>query len=344
MKRALIAPAAAVTLLFVGLPVLGGFMLLMLPGQALQAGVAGVSRFAHDTIPAAALQDYIDAARTCPGLSWTVLAGIGAEESDHGRSKLPGVSSGQNSAGAKGPMQFLQATWNAFHLPGMDDIYNHRDAVFAAAHYLCSNGAADAEKLWHALWLYNNANWYVADVLSWASQYAADPTQTTVVASVTPSTGDPFAGACHPVVTQVFGPVDNTLEPAVFGFAHFHTGIDLACAAGTPIHALTDGVAHVTGGCAAGVFICGSGWGNSVVVEVQLQLAGEAAPTHYFIRYAHLLVPTVVDGQAVHSGDLIGLEGTTGNSTGPHLHFEVDRGALGLTHAVAPTFMLTLAA
>jgi len=43
--------------------------------------------------------------RQCPGLSWTVLAGIGKVESDHGRTSLPGVRSRQNFAGAAGPMQ-----------------------------------------------------------------------------------------------------------------------------------------------------------------------------------------------------------------------------------------------
>src|SRR5262245_55927787 len=43
------------------------------------------------------------------GIPWNVLAGIGKVETSHGTSKLPGVSSGENYAGAGGPMQFLQA-------------------------------------------------------------------------------------------------------------------------------------------------------------------------------------------------------------------------------------------
>jgi len=291
------------------------------------------SALAVADIPAAALRDYQDAAQTCPGLSWTVLAGIGKVESDHGRSTLPGVHSGQNSAGARGPMQFLLNTWNAFHLPGLDNVYDLHDAAFAAAHYLCSNGAGLAAKLRQAIWQYNHAWWYVDEVLAHATRYAADATRTVIIAALRP--GDPFAGTCRPVVTQGYGPTEQPGEPAVFGFAHFHTGIDLACVAGTPIHSLTDGIAHVTTG-------WGSGFGNNVVTEVQLQLPGDSSPQRYYLRYGHLLVLTVADGAVVHAGDILGLEGSTGYSTGPHLHFEVDRGAASVQNAVDPAPLLAV--
>ncbi|MFI5065394.1 MAG: hypothetical protein ACHP9Z_15660, partial [Streptosporangiales bacterium] len=54
-----------------------------------------------DTIPPAYLALYLDAAQTCPGLPWAVLAGIGKAESDHGQSAAPGVHSGANYAGAE---------------------------------------------------------------------------------------------------------------------------------------------------------------------------------------------------------------------------------------------------
>ena len=298
-----------------------------------QSEPAPASAFASVDIPPTALRAYQDAAQSCPGLSWTVLAGVGKVESDHGRSALPGVHSGQNSAGAMGPMQFLQGTWNFFHLPGLDDVYDLRDAAFAAARYLCSNGAGLAEKLRSAVWHYNHAWWYVDEVLAQATRYAADATRTVVIAAL--RAGDPFAGACRPVVTQGFGPTSLVGEPPVFGFVHFHTGIDLACVAGTPIHTLTDGLAHVTTG-------WGGGFGNNVVVEVQLQLPGDAGPQRYFIRYGHLLVVAVADGAVVHAGDIVGLEGSTGYSTGPHLHFEVDRGGASVQYAVDPTSLLAV--
>ncbi len=55
---------------------------------------------------------YQEAAATCSGLPWTVLAAIGTVESDNGQSTLPGVHSGANAAGAEGIMQFEPATFS----------------------------------------------------------------------------------------------------------------------------------------------------------------------------------------------------------------------------------------
>ena len=133
---------------------------------------ASASATAEADIPVDALHDYQDAARTCNGLPWAVLAGIGKVESNHGRSTLPGVHSGANFAGAMGPMQFLAATWSAYHAPGMGDVYRHRDASFAAARLLCANGAGSPEGRRRAIFAYNHDWSYVALVLSWAGKYA----------------------------------------------------------------------------------------------------------------------------------------------------------------------------
>jgi hypothetical protein len=61
---------------------------------------------------------YQQAAATCPGLPWTIVAAIGTVESDNGQSNLPGVHSGANSAGAEGPMQFEPATFALWHMSG----------------------------------------------------------------------------------------------------------------------------------------------------------------------------------------------------------------------------------
>jgi Peptidase family M23 len=312
------------------------FMATMLTLGGLPTGSAP-SRLAQADIPAEALRDYQDAAATCQGLSWTVLAGVGKVESDHGRSSAPGVHSGQNAAGAEGPMQFLPATWAAYHVPGLDDVYALRDAAFAAARYLCASGAGIAGRLRDAVFAYNHAWWYVDEVLGWAARYAADVVQAPAAVG---QPGDPFAGACRPVVTQPYGPTALAGEPVVNG-VRFHTGIDLACPQGTPVHSLTDGLAHVTAGCADGEQACGGGFGNNVVVEAVMSLPGELAPQRYFVRYAHLLGgPALADGSVVHAGDILGLEGATGFATGPHLHFEVDRGAPTVLDSVDPAPLL----
>ncbi|MEU5994452.1 lytic murein transglycosylase [Spirillospora sp. NPDC047418] len=115
---------------------------------------------------------YKQAATTCPGLSWTVLAAIGQVESDHGR------NAGPSSAGALGPMQFMPATWKAYGVDGdrdgKADIMNPFDAIPGAAKYLCANGAGRGGKqLYRAVWHYNHADWYVQKVLNLAKAYAA---------------------------------------------------------------------------------------------------------------------------------------------------------------------------
>lgn len=109
------------------------------------------------------------------GIPWNVLAGIGKEETNHGRSSLPGVHNGQNYAGAGGPMQFLAATFNSYAVDGnhdgKKDRYDPADAIFTAARYLKANGAPD--RTWNAIWHYNHASWYVDDVLTYAKHYAS---------------------------------------------------------------------------------------------------------------------------------------------------------------------------
>ncbi|MGI5323804.1 transglycosylase SLT domain-containing protein [Actinomadura nitritigenes] len=116
------------------------------------------------------------AAGTKYGIPWSVLAGVGKVESDHGRSKLPGVSSGENYAHAAGPMQFIPGTWKAYGTKDINDRYNPALAIPAAAKYLKALGAATNPR--KALWQYNgaaNSSWGYADlVLSWAKRYDKD--------------------------------------------------------------------------------------------------------------------------------------------------------------------------
>lgn len=142
-------------------------------------GAAGLrpapTALATATIPAEELDLYGRAAATCPGLSWLVLAGIGAVESAHGTSTAPGVHIGANFAGAMGPMQFLAGTWAAYGVDGDGDgvrnVYDPADAIFGAANYLCASGGGDVSTLRRALWTYNHADWYVEQVLQLAARY-----------------------------------------------------------------------------------------------------------------------------------------------------------------------------
>jgi len=130
-------------------------------------------------IPANYLTWYVAAARTCRGLAWEVLAGIGTMESNNGRSNARGVHQGKNRKGAEGPMQFEPATFAdyAVRIERFQKLtpYNPADAIFTAARMLCADGAAYGSRpgLKRAIFAYNHAHWYVQDVLAIAASYTA---------------------------------------------------------------------------------------------------------------------------------------------------------------------------
>jgi len=109
-------------------------------------------------------------------------------------------------------------------------------------------------------------------------------------------------------------PMPNARTTSCFGkrWGVLHAGVDLAMPEDTPILAAGAGVVHDAGWLY-------TGYGNSVVID-----HGGGVLTHY----AHMNKTAVRKGQRVRPGDLIGYEGSTGDSTGPHLHFEVHIGAL----------------
>jgi membrane-bound lytic murein transglycosylase B len=106
------------------------------------------------------------------GVRWEVLAAINEIETDYGRNL------NVSSAGAQGWMQFMPATWKMYgtdaNRDGDRDPYNPVDAIFAAAKYLKAAGAET--DLRRAIFAYNHADWYVADVLERAEAIAAMPT------------------------------------------------------------------------------------------------------------------------------------------------------------------------
>ena len=91
-----------------------------------------------------------------------------------------------------------------------------------------------------------------------------------------------------------------------------HKGIDLAAPTGTPVYAAQDGVVAK-----AGYGVLDRSYGNQVFLS---------HGNGYYTNYAHLSKITVKTGDKVVAGQVIGLCGSTGRSTGPHLHFEVHLG------------------
>jgi cell wall-associated NlpC family hydrolase len=170
--------AAAAAIVAVVFPLALLFFAGAAGSSALAASVGGgPSALALADIPPAYLAWYMDAAPTCAGLPWGVLAGIGKVESDHGRSTARGVHSGANLAGAEGPMQFLPSTFARFAV-NVDHgrpltPYDPADAIYTAAAMLCVDGAATGTStgIQQAVFAYNHSHSYVSQVLAWSARY-----------------------------------------------------------------------------------------------------------------------------------------------------------------------------
>jgi hypothetical protein len=224
------------------------------PASARGTGQRGASSFALADIPRRYLSFYTDAAAACRGLSWQVLAAIGKIESDHGRSSAPGVRSGVNRFGCcAGPMQFnirngRPSTWDTWGTGVVAQVYDPAHAVPAAARKLCADGLARPDSIHHdpcpsvlggaalhtALKRYNNACWYVHEVVTLAGRYTAS--------SPPPPSRDPFVRAlvtnkrittttshgCDPKTDLASGRLDLRVQSLLAVLAERHA-IRLSC-------------------------------------------------------------------------------------------------------------------
>lgn len=137
-------------------------------------------------------------------------------------------------------------------------------------------------------------------------------------------------GSCRPstgVIRQEFGYTDFAIAGAYGGGPH--TGIDLNAGYGSPIYAAFDGtVIEATP--------YNGAWGNSVMIKhIKDGII-------FYTRYAHLSAITVANGEQVKACQQVGREGTTGYSTGPHLHFGVYIGGTDESNAVNPVNVIKI--
>ncbi|MCM0000667.1 MAG: M23 family metallopeptidase [Erythrobacter sp.] len=145
---------------------------------------------------------------------------------------------------------------------------------------------------------------------SWTAIERTSPTIGTVEAPAAYSSPVPTRGISVPsrmplegaALTSSFG---MRTHP-VLGGRRQHHGIDLAAPTGTPVYATADGI------------VSRADWYSSYGLYISLE-HGASMQT----RYAHLSRLAVASGDSVKKGDLIGYVGSTGRSTGPHLHYEV---------------------
>ncbi|MCZ7458209.1 peptidoglycan DD-metalloendopeptidase family protein [Streptomyces sp. WMMC940] len=234
---------------------------------------------------------------------------------------------------AQGISQFIPGTWKTW---GRDDDKNGRispfdpgDAIMAQGRFDCAlarqmkgyveDGVASGDVLDLTLAGYNAGPYavkqyggippytetrnYVRSIKALMAKYTEDLEEGgggTVPAGQ--KLAAPLKG--RPVISSPYG---VNRPGSAYGY---HTGIDFAVASGTPVYAAGAGTVTFSG--------WNSAYGNRVVVKHKSR-DGRTVET----TYNHLSARSVAKGATVQVGMLVGHSGNTGNSTGPHLHFEL---------------------
>jgi hypothetical protein len=299
-------------------------------------------------VPARAAQAYQAAGGRCPGLDWTLLAVIGAVETNHGRHagadldpatgearpwifgpRLDGTGGTaaiaiDDRAGwwgltgpwqqAVGPMQFLADTFDAHAVDadqdGVANPHDIDDAAATAAAYICPSAGGNVDGTADIARIYNprDADGYAARLDS--------EHQLILAAGPAGGPGDVAAMPC-----PVAGPVTftNTWGAARSG-GRSHQGVDMFAAEGTPVVAVADGtVEHY----------------HNALGGLSYRLTADDGTYYYG---THLSAYENVGAGHVAAGTVIGYVGRTGNAatTPPHLHWEIHPAGRG-TPAVDPT-------
>ena len=137
------------------------------------------------------------------------------------------------------------------------------------------------------------------------------------------SLGEGYIGHPIPGSLSVTSPFGYRIHP-VTGVATGHQGVDFAASEGTPQYAAVSGTATY--------------W-NSASCGIGIDINGGYIDGHsYVITLCHLSSRTIADGQYVNRGDVVGLTGSTGYATGPHVHFQVARDGVYIDPMTLPGF------
>lgn len=310
------------------------FPLLFMGGGSWYGFLGGaISPVGEREIPAEYIPIYRDAEARY-GVPWNLLAAHHRVETVFSTLQ-PMIS----SAGAEGHMQFMPCTWVGWKHPscnglgrgnfmeyeksslsliaryggygvdadgdGRASMWSFRDAIFSAANYLAKNGAATGN-LERAIFAYNHSQDYVSEVMMYARLYVKEGFIPIEV--IEPSE----SGFARPVSGAVTSPFGIRIDPVTGEPGESHQGIDFACQAGHRIPASKAGKVVYAGWQDERDPI--KGYGQFVWVD-----HGDGFKT----TYAHLSQTTVRVGDKVQAGDVVGVCGSSGKTTGLHLHFEI---------------------
>jgi peptidoglycan DL-endopeptidase CwlO len=293
--------ALALLLCLISLPMIlvGGTSMLFaggggagcVPGSGQTLAQPGVSTEAANSIPANYLTWYRKVGQQY-GVPWTILAGIGKVESDHGRTSLPGVTSGSNAFGAAGPMQIGigGAAGNQWAAIATNEdgkvpvsVYDPADAIAGAAKYLLAHDVQNDTS--GAIFAYNHASWYVQEVLSWASTYATGGYTVSAVSQSGSSTSCAGTGQLDALVTP------NAAVATAIEFAQEQLGKP-----------------YLWGGTGPAAFDC------SGLVMMAYRAAGIYIPRTSQVQWQQL---PHVDASQVQVGDLVFFAGADGTPQAP---------------------------
>jgi murein DD-endopeptidase MepM/ murein hydrolase activator NlpD len=219
---------------------------------------------------------------------WRVLAAINGIETDYGQNLSV------SSAGAVGWMQFMPATWQEWGVDadhdGQANPYSPQDAIFAAARYLQASGAS--QDLPGAIFAYNHADWYVAEVLMRARMLG----DTVAFARVQ-------RGYSLPLDAQYMKQLGRTDD-----------GVDIETPPdGALVYSIGSGVVSAVASDPAGF-----GPDYPVIATSEGALAGQC------IYYGHVAQALVQPGERVAAGQPIAIVGHTGDAASlGHGHIEI---------------------
>ena len=307
-----------IAFLIVPMVAVGGLSLLFAGGGAACGAVANAAQPKASTEAANSIpSDYLKWFQKVGlqyNVPWTILAGIAKVESNDGSTKLPGVTAAtvSNSFGAAGPMQIgiggaSGNQWGGKPVhpasevvagvatdedgDGIASVYDPADAIAGAAKYLVAHGIQ--QNTASAIFAYNHANWYVQEVLSWASQYAAGGF---TIAQATQGNGAALTGAGGQQSCTQSGQLAAFVAPnAIVGNAVNYAEQQL-------------GKPYLWGGTGPAAFDC------SGLVMMAYRAAGVNIPRTSQVQWKNL---PHVPADKVIPGDLVFFAGVDGTPTAP---------------------------
>lgn len=336
------APATATTLAIVVIASLAGGVALLLGGAAASTGAANSAGAGAGTVlnveaipqHARHLASWVvRAGSICPTVTPPLIAAQIEQESGWDPDAVAHNPS-ERGGDAMGIAQFQQATWNTWGEDADGDgaagPFDPEDAIWAQGKFMCANvewakrqidlGALEGDPVDLALAAYFCGRGCVASAGAVPAGGLAGDYPDQVRARISAFSQSAAVPAGEWTLPLPAGSYELT---SGFGmrWGRLHAGVDFAAPAGTPIHAAGDGVVLDAGCTSPRCDVPGSPDMPGCGLRVNINHGGGVVT-----RYCHAVALDVTAGQQVAAGHVIGWVGSTGHSSGPHLHFEVHQG------------------